>query len=202
SASFSPAPFAAVQATAVGPGGTFSNGALAFLTYYYTIDGPNNGQQVAVDITTDLLATITNATDLGFASLIDTEGHQLCVQLGSIGCNGVGTLNGGELTEMETPGQVYSIGLEVEASENGAFGGSAFASADPKITVDEALTLDPELYTIRLSDGVANGLPPGTTPLEGAPEPADWALMLLGFAALGGALRSRRRVVGLAAVAA
>ena len=193
SAFFTPAPFATVQATASGPASDFSNGALAFLTYFYTIDGPDNGP-VAVDIVANLLATSSNGINLGFAALNDTEGHQLCVQIGASGCNGVASLSGGKLVEMETPGVVYSIGLEVEASENGFFGGAAFASADPFIGIDPILTLDPELYSIRLSDGVANGLPSAAF----LPEPAGWAMLLAGFGALGARLRGRRRA-GLAA---
>jgi hypothetical protein len=180
---FSPSPFALVQATAAGPASSISNGALAFLTFHYTIDGPDNGP-IAVDIFSNLLTT-ADAPNVAFASLIDTEDHQLCTQVGQIGCNGVSQLNG-KLVEMETPGVVYTIGLEVEASENGFFGGSAFASADPFIGIDP-LDLNPDLYSIRLSDGVANGLPP-----SGAPEPAVWTLMILGLGAAGASLRARR----------
>jgi hypothetical protein len=185
-ASFSPSPFAVVQASASGEAGLPSNGALSFMKYFYTIEGPDNGP-IAVDIFADVLATTSNAENIGFASLFDTEGHQLCAQKGQIGCNDVSSLHG-ELIEMEEPGVLYSIQLNVEASENGAFGGSAFASADPFIGIDPQLTIDPELYKIILSDGVANGLP------GAIPEPATWALMLAGFAGLGGALRRRRAV--------
>ena len=181
---FSPSPFAAVQATASGPASSVSNGALAFLTYHYTIDGPDNGP-IAVDIFTNLLTTADFA-DSAFASLDDTEGHQICAQIGQIGCNNVAQRNGAEQVEMEEPGVVYTIGLEVEALENGSFGGSSFASADPFIGIDP-LDLNPGLYSIRLSDGVANALPP-------VPEPAAWALMIIGFGLAGAGLRARRTV--------
>ena len=38
-----------------------------------------------------------------------------------------------------------------------------------------------------------DALPPGDPPTAGVPEPASWALMLLGFGGLGAALRARRR---------
>jgi hypothetical protein len=190
-ASFTASPFAGVQAQAIG-GPTISNGGQAFLTYFYTIDGPDTGP-VGVDIFTDLLATVAGGPDnVAFASLFDTEGHQICATLGQAGCGGVSSRSPGELTEMETPGLVYKIELEVEASEVGGAGNSVFASADPLILVDPILTIDPELYTIRLSDGVANALPPAGGP---APEPGVWAMLLAGFAGLGAALRGRRRAL-------
>jgi len=187
-ASFTASPFAGVQAQAIG-GPSISDGGLAFLRYFYTIDGPDNGP-VAVDIFTNVFASVTGGpNNVGFASLVDTEGHQICVILGSIGCpdaHGAASLNGAELTEMETPGLTYSILLEVEASEAGGAGNSAFARVDPLILVDPILTLDPELYSIRVSDGIANALP-----ASGTPEPAAWVMMLAGFAGLGAAMRRR-----------
>ncbi len=184
-ASFAPSPFALVQAQAVGTTNTPSNSGLAFLTYSYTIDGPA-GATVTTDIIANLLAVTGDGSEIGFGSLTDTEGHQLCVALGQIGCGGVSRIDHGRLVETETTGVVYTLHLEVEASELNS-GDSAFASVDPFIGIDQDLTIDPQLYSIRLSDGVANGLP-----AEGAPEPALWTVMLLGFAGLGTALRARR----------
>ena len=185
-ANFTPSPFAGVTASAIG-GPSISNGGLAFLTYFYTIDGPNT-DPVTVDIFTNLSTSVAGGpNNVAFASLFDTEGHQICAILGSIGCNGVGgVVNAGELTEQETPGLVYSIELEVEASTVGGAGNTAFASADPLIIVDPT-TLNAGLYSIRLSAGVGNGLPP-----SGTPEPAAWVAMLAGFGLAGASLRARR----------
>jgi hypothetical protein len=52
-------------------------------------------------------------------------------------------------------------------------------------------TIVPYYYSV---DGVsATGLT-GTLPLNGVPEPATWAMMLLGFCGLGAVMRSRRRM--------
>ncbi len=79
---------------------------------------------------------------------------------------------------MDEPGQVYFVHLEAVASV-GVFGGSAFASADPFIFV-EPTDSSADLYSIRLSDGVANGV---AAP-QGVPEPSSWAMLLLGFAGI------------------
>ncbi len=51
-------------------------------------------------------------------------------------------------------------------------------------------TIVPDYYAV---DGVlASGLT-GTVPLNGTPEPATWAMLLLGFGGLGAVARSRRR---------
>jgi hypothetical protein len=59
--------------------------------------------------------------------------------------------------------------------------------------------------TVPGGEGSWNFYPDGQVTLSGGaltagvPEPASWALMILGFGAAGGALRSRRRVVAAAA---
>ena len=108
---YAPAPFAAVQAMVSGAPGEGNHAAAASLTYFYTIDGPDNGP-IAIDIETDLVTAASLGATSGFASLVDTEDHQLCAQTGQGGCGDIAHLNG-SLVEMETPGLVYSIHLEV-----------------------------------------------------------------------------------------
>lgn len=59
---------------------------------------------------------------------------------------------------------------------------------DPMITIDPNFN-DPALFQLTFSDGIANGTPGG---VGGVPEPATWALMILGFGAVGSALRRRK----------
>jgi hypothetical protein len=175
-------PFATAEVSASGGTG-LSEGGDANLTYYYTVDGPNT-TPVTVDITTNLL-TSASLGSFSFAALNTSQGDQVCAQTNEGNCPG-GDFHG-TITELVTPGQIYSLTLETSATVNGAFGGTAFASADPFIGIDLNLNLNPDLYTLRVSDGIANAVP------SGAPEPAGWAMMLLGFGGLGAMARAQRR---------
>jgi len=63
----------------------------------------------------------------------------------------------------------------------------------------DAFTLDTGFYTIAYT-GTVKGRPAGVgsnitfAEASPAPEPASWAMMLVGFGAIGGAMRSRRKV--------
>jgi hypothetical protein len=82
---------------------------------------------------------------------------------------------------------IYMVHMDVTAS---LFGGgppgtnTAYANIDPTFTVHGP-------FTIQLSDGFGGGI---NLPGAGAsvPEPASWALMVIGFGGLGAALRRRR----------
>ena len=76
--------------------------------------------------------------------------------------------------------QLYEVIEQVSA--NADDGDWAGGTADPYFF----LTGDAQGYSIITSDGVGN------VPAGGVPEPAAWALMLLGFGAAGGAIRRRR----------
>jgi hypothetical protein len=68
----------------------------------------------------------------------------------------------------------------------GPFGGGYSASIDPTITIDSNSVA--EGYTLELSSNVTQGGSVGAT----APEPSTWAMLLVGFAALGFAALRRR----------
>lgn len=59
------------------------------------------------------------------------------------------------------------------------------------LTFTTPLTVD---FTVTLSDTKFSPIPTGGGPIGGVPEPATWALLILGFAAVGGALRRSRRL--------
>jgi hypothetical protein len=81
------------------------------------------------------------------------------------------------------------IELGVSASAGG-FGSEFVAQADPIISLDPSIG-DPQDYQILVSPDVQNGDPPVIG--GGVPEPATWAMMLVGFGGLGALLRRRRR---------
>ncbi len=171
------APFATAEATVTGTP-PFTPGANSALTYYYTVDGPDNGP-IEIGVGTNLL-TSAGPDNTAFASLSTSQGTNVCADTHEGLCGG--SQFDGAFIEMDEPGQVYSVHLEAVASV-GIFGGSAFASADPFFFV-EPTNPNADLYSIRVSDGIANA-----APSTGVPEPATWAMLLLGFVGLGVAAR-------------
>jgi hypothetical protein len=91
-----------------------------------------------------------------------------------------GTLGFSQLSDA-----VGRISLQIDVRAIG--GGVADAFIDPYVFIDpDFLALHPD-YAVIVSPGVGNTAP------GGAPEPAAWVLMALGFGGLGAVLRSRRR---------
>ncbi len=79
-----------------------------------------------------------------------------------------------------------TAGLRFGTNVNSLVAASAFANLDPTFTVHGP-------FTIQLSDGFGGGinLP---FPTAAVPEPASWALMILGFGLVGFAMRQRPKV--------
>jgi PEP-CTERM motif len=88
-----------------------------------------------------------------------------------------------------TPLTAYNT-VQLTSRSQSQDGSNAVAHADPLITIDPS-TLDPEDYMIFVSTGFGNS----ELQSDGVPEPAAWAMMLLGFAGIGAAARSRRSPV-------
>jgi hypothetical protein len=176
------APSATAEATVTAPPGG-GPGANSALTYYFTIDGPDDGP-IAIGIATNLL-TSASLDNTAFARISTSQGTSACADTNEGLCGG--SQFDGTLVEMDEPGQVFFVHLETVASV-GILGGSAFASADPFIFV-ESTDPNADLYTIRVSDGIANAAAPST----GVPEPSIWAMLLLGFAGLSLAARRNRK---------
>lgn len=66
-------------------------------------------------------------------------------------------------------------------------GGSATAFADPYFFLSANFSAEHPGYSVVVSPGVANA------PVAGVPEPATWAMLILGFAGVGAGVRRRRR---------
>ena len=178
------APFASTQAR-ITDSGVYTQIVDSHLIYYGVVTGgPEGATSVTLDVTADLLSEGTFG-GTGFADFyIGPAANALA---------GAQVCNIADCTESQYHdtqsfvvglGQPFEVHLDATAEGSG-FDSTAFASADPLFFVP----IDPNLYTIELSEGIDNGLP--STP--GVPEPASWALMLAGFGLAGAALRGRRR---------
>jgi hypothetical protein len=82
--------------------------------------------------------------------------------------------------------------ITLQASSALFEGGDAYAAIDPVISLNLA-GLDPNDFTLTLSRGFLHA-----SPLTSAvPEPAQWALMFVGFGLVGARFRSRRALTAV-----
>jgi hypothetical protein len=92
--------------------------------------------------------------------------------------------------------QVYTAYILVEGTASApGCAGMCTSSESFSAVVDPILIIAPAFasnYTLEFSPGVQNGIP------GGVPEPSTWAMMLLGFAGLGFAVRRSRRKAAFA----
>lgn len=180
--------------------GSFLGGqsATAFLTYYFSVTGGSVGTPVTVDVLTNLMTSasaepIPGSTAFYAFSEIDvgpTLEETVCTD--TTQCSN--SQFNGTLQLTVNSGDQVQVHFEVISESNVAFSGTASASADPMISIAPT-NLDPQLYSIILSDGVGNGLAPTTTPL-----PAAFPLFAGGLGFVGYLTRRKRRAQILAAV--
>lgn len=160
-----------------------SQGATAALSYQFEVVGGVFGTYVPVTITTNLH---TLATNYGAYARITTDYSDKYVCSGDAGLPACqGDTFTGAINLMAQVGHAVNVDLIVSVSGSYYYGGSAYASADPLIAIDPNF-LNADNYSIEVSDGVANALPPS------APEPTSWALLVAGFGFVGTALRRER----------
>lgn len=193
-------PYVALEAQSTSTGIDYVGGqsASANLNYYFSVVGGPNGVSIPVDVATNLLTTASaepvsgSAAFYGYASFIVGTARQVVActdvnQCASTQFDGTVHLN-------VNSGDVVEVSIEIEALSDAAFAGTAFASADPLITIDPSFG-PTGTYSIALSDGVGNGFAPAATPL-----PAALPLFATGIGAM--ALLGRRRKKKPAAFAA
>ena len=111
-----------------------------------------------------------------------TNGLQLLVPDGS-----AFQFNGTQMFPLNTPLLVEMLAIGDSDVELGPSEGHAVI--DPIFSIDRSFA-NFDQYSIVLSPGIGNGDVGGG---GGVPEPSTWAMMLLGFGALGAVARSRRR---------
>jgi hypothetical protein len=96
-------------------------------------------------------------------------------------------------------GRVNADGTVTLFAVTATSGGYADDGADPNEIVELTDTVGdttlPTGETFTVVDGPQYGVRYGGVAFNGVPEPGSWALMLIGVAGLGGAMRSRRRTV-------
>jgi hypothetical protein len=202
----SPAPFARAQATNNSEAGTSQ--AIATFQYDITVTAPD--QAHALLLLSQLSTPGAIATAFGHAEVatfggegnveITTGGNGSAPFRTFYGCqdDGVGPDCGQHtfdmplfFTQSATNSLLFvsNFSASAEADAFNVLGASAFAYVDPMITLN--FDLAAEGFTLTLADGssVGNALPGAGA---GAPEPAAWALMIVGFGGMGAALRRRR----------
>lgn len=187
-------PFAGVQAHALGEGLADEAGAFGTLNYSFEVIGGNPGDVVPLDIDTALQA-VPISIGYAFAEILVTADGSTGVTICTSGCgvdSGVAGFTG-TLQVDALSGAVYADAVHMEVDVIGALGGTAdfdggTASVDPHIYVDPSFP-DADDYSVLFSDGIGNQIPSTTA----VPEPATWAMQLLGFFGLGALSRCVRR---------
>lgn len=175
-----------------------------YMRYHYVINGPEN---VLVPVSLSGLIRLTaqagntaQANSGGQADLPTPFTSDFAsLQIGR------GGSNYGAITEMtfNLHGTTYTNGVNsiILRAFSGARGsrddgGSGSAYVDPVLSIDPSFfaTHDRSLYSLSFSNGIVNGL------TGAVPEPATWAMLILGFGVVGGALRRRRSTGAMPAV--
>jgi hypothetical protein len=149
------------------------------INYFFAVVGGTAGDSVPVLVHAglDVDATLSGTAT---ASIVVTTnfGSSDAEVCAGTSCTEEGDF-GGALSVMAESGQFNTIHLTAGSEEAFSLGGTAGASADPLITIDPSFANAAE-YSIVVSPGVANALPPAMA----VPEPSIWAMMLIGFSGL------------------
>ncbi len=175
--------------------------ATAYMRYYYRINGPDN---VLVPVSLagmiHLLAQAGDTAQANSYGQVDlptpftSDSAHIEIDRGGTNRSSVSDLT------FDLHGTVYTNGWNSVILHAGTVaGGSRLDGASGSAYVDPILRIDPSfftasnpqsLYSLSFSNGIVNGL------TGAVPEPATWAMLILGFGMVGGAMR-RRRTMGM-----
>ncbi len=171
-----------------------TSGAIASIGGSYSLTASGQSYSVASAITGNNIP-LDVSLERSFGSICDFSGYHDST---GAGC-GVGLrydvdlnfVTGSTFTNgnpLSLYGTIY-ISTETHAGATGTSGyaGQSSAFIDPTVTLNPLF--NSPLYTVNVGNAVQPYVP------GAVPEPAAWALMLAGFAAVGGASRRQRRVV-------
>ncbi|HLZ77522.1 PEPxxWA-CTERM sorting domain-containing protein [Phenylobacterium sp.] len=169
------------------------------LTYFYRINGPVGGSAL-IGLTGSVYAFGFPYPDPGeaWAGISGSAGlapgdyyGQACASFDGSCAPGLSSNTVPVNVSFSVPTNTVEW-IKLSAAASGADYGSEFtAQADPILFLDPSIG-DPQDYSIEVSPDVTNGDPPFVGGGD-VPEPAAWAMMLVGFGALGAVIRRRRR---------
>jgi hypothetical protein len=188
--SISLSPFIDISVSEKNAAGSGGFSVLSNLKYSFEVIGGHVGDIVPLLIETSISTSATNATGAGSTAqigVVTSQGSVGGTFCASVLCSAADF--SGAFAINAASGSIGTIGLN--ANVGGGFGpidSSAAASVDPLIFVDPSFA-DADLYSIVLSEGVANALPGASA----VPEPSTWAMMVLGLAGFAGLRRHRGR---------
>jgi len=182
-------PYASISGHAFGEGLVDVAGVFGALDYSLEVTGGKPGDVVPLDVDAVLKAV---PIEIGYAfaeidvSADGTAEETIC----SLGCAVGVTGFDGTLTVNAVSGTIYTDAIHLEIEAGGARGGAAdfnggTASADPRIFVDPSFAGASD-YSVVLSPGIGNGV-------RAVPEPATWAMLLLGVTGIGASMRAARQ---------
>ena len=159
---------------------------LATLTYYFYVQGAQ-GATAPIDLTGTLQTSGPDVVGYAIAEISGAANAAACS--GEFQeCGLVNALNPTVDVNMVLHLPTNTLEhLTLTATADASLSSSFSASVDPLLTVDPSAGGG---FQILVSPGVYNG---PVAPAGGVPEPAAWALMILGFGVAGGSLRLARR---------
>ncbi len=193
-----PSPF--IHAHAYGDQNNGNPSVSGGITYYVGIQGPSDGTFVPIDVAYAMsgnIALVQPAYDpfaeANLSLLSYYRGNPISIQY--VTHDGDFNVSGHVAWEVASGsyGQVNLLaraGFVVGEYNQIAGSGTADATIDPVFTIDPTFAANNPGYSLVISQNAGNSPAAG-----GVPEPAAWALMLVGFGGVGALLRQRRQTL-------